>query len=164
MKNTHRECSMLRIGELGAQQAPPRPTVYGNPESGSAKQHPSGVGLQPNETRSGIGLAACQVRVKEIRLLHAIQEDGETVVPDENLIPVPLPGTIGHDTLVKRLIWNVVDRAGRAKLLVNVLAWRRASPAKRINLDFETEIHANKSPVIVVDVRRRGVRKSQKDA
>src|SRR5689334_12787156 len=118
------------------------------------------MSLEPDETRSGVSLAACRIGVEEVGLLLTVQENRETIVPDQNLVLVPLSGRIGHDTLVERLVADVVDRPRGAKLLVDVLARRRAAPAERVDLNFESEINADERPVVVVDVRGRRVWKA----
>src|SRR3954453_12765644 len=77
----------------------------------SAEENPARVGLQADEPRRRVGLAAIGIAVDEIRLLLAVQQYGETVVLDADFVRVPMSGAVGGDALIERLAGDVVDRA-----------------------------------------------------
>src|SRR6266702_2397192 len=106
-------------------------------ELDSAEEHPAGVGLQADEPRRRVGLAASGIAVDEIRLLLAVQQHRETIVLDVNLIGVPLPGAVGGDALIQGLARVIVDRARGAEFLIDVLTRRGAAAPESVDLQLE---------------------------
>src|SRR6266568_3017854 len=92
VENAHSECSrpwpgflqLLRMPQSGG--AIRRRALWKRLDFDSAEEHPAGVGLQADEPRRRVGLAASGIAVDEIRLLLAVQQHRETIVLDVNLI------------------------------------------------------------------------------
>src|SRR5262249_16756195 len=127
-----------------------------------AERDAAGVRLQSDEARPGIGHAAVGIAVDEIGLLLAVEQYRDPVVLHADLEPVPLAGRHRHDVFMGVLTGNVVDRAGRAEFLVDLLARRRAAASERVDLDLEAEIHRHESGVVVA--LRGRIRETDEDS
>jgi hypothetical protein len=113
------------------------------------EQDMPGVRLQTNELKICCWLPSIDISVHEIRLLLSIQEHGKLMILYPDLELVPFTRAVCDDTLVESLATDVVDRARRPKLSVDILTGRRISTAQRIDLYFESEVHSNEGRVVV---------------